>query len=219
MRRREFIAGLGSTTVTCPVSAHAQQALPVVGYLDSGVPEVSTQLLAAFRKGLSETGYVDGRNVAIELRWALNNPARRPELAAEMVERRVAVIVTSGAGSAIAARDATKTIPIVFRVANDPVGDGLVASLNRPGGNVTGVTNSGAELAAKRLGLMHALIPSEARLALLVQPNTRFAATTIKDTLAAAASIGRTVEVLTAANNREIDGAFASLAQLHAEAL
>jgi putative ABC transport system substrate-binding protein len=221
MRRRDFITLLGGAVAAWPQAARAQQraATPVIGYLDSGVPEASAHLVAAFRKGLSEAGFVEGRNVSIEYRWAHNEPARRPELAADLVRRRVAVIATGGAGSAMAAKEATATIPIVFRIGGDPVSDGLVASLNRPGGNVTGFTSIGGELGAKRLGLLHELVPGATRLALLVQPNTPFANSTIVETQAAAASIGRQIDVLTASTNGEIDTAFAALKQLRADAL
>jgi putative tryptophan/tyrosine transport system substrate-binding protein len=193
--------------------------MPVIGYLDSGAPEASAHLVAAFRQGLSEAGYVDGRGVAIEFRWSYYDPARRRELAADLVRRRVAVIVANGSGSALAAMRQTTTIPIVFRIGSDPVSDGLVASLNRPGGNVTGVTNIGGELGSKRFGLLRELIPEASRFAVLVQPNTSFANSTIMETQAAAATIGRKIEVLTASTGREIEAAFASLGQMRVDAL
>ena len=202
-------------------SRRAQQpAMPVVGYLYAGSPEASANLVAAFRKGLSETGYVEGRNVAIEYRWAHNELDRLPELAADLVRRRVAVIATPGSTpAALAAKAATTTIPIVFSTGGDPVQVGLVASLNRPGGNVTGITNMNAELGAKRLGLLHELLPGAARFAVLVNPNSPNAESMITDVQAAASAIGRQIEVLTASTNREIDAAFASLVQKRADAL
>jgi putative ABC transport system substrate-binding protein len=193
--------------------------MPVVGYLDAGAPEASANHVAALRKGLSEAGYAEGRNVTIEYRFAHNDPDQRRELVADIVRRRVAVIVVNGTGSAMIVKAATTTIPIVFRGGSDPVSDGLVASLNRPGGHVTGITSIGGELGAKRLGLLHELLPQATRFALLVNPNTTFANATIMDTQAAAAAIGRPIEVLNARNNQEIDAAFASLAKMRADAL
>ncbi len=224
IRRREFITLLlGGVAVAWPLVARAQQpAMPVIGYLDPGSPEVSTNLVAAFRQGLSEIGYIEGRNVAIEFRWAQNesnSTSRRQQLVADLIRRRVAVIVVTGTGTAQVVKAATSTIPIVFRGGSDPISDGLVASLNRPGGNVTGVTNIGGELGAKRLGLLHELLPAAARFALLVNPNTTFAKFMIADTQAAAASLGRQIEVLTATSNREIDTAFAGIAQMRTDAI
>jgi putative tryptophan/tyrosine transport system substrate-binding protein len=168
MRRRDLIKLLGGMAVS-PLAARAQQpTAPVVGYLDAGTPDTGANLVAAFRKGLGEAGYVEGRNVAIEYRFSHNEPARRQELVADLINRRVAVIMVDGTGTALVVKAATTTIPIVFRGGSDPVTDGLVASFSRPGGNVTGVTNVGGELGAKRLGLLHELIPKAAHFALLV---------------------------------------------------
>jgi putative ABC transport system substrate-binding protein len=224
MRRREFITLLGGAAaapILSPRAARAQQpAMPVVGYLYVGSPEPSANQVAAFRKGLSETGYVEGRNVAIEFRWAHNEIDRLPELAADLVRRRVAVIATPGnVAPALAAKAATTTIPIVFSGGADPIQAGLVASLNRPGGNVTGINSMGTELGAKRLGLLHELLPGAARFAVLVNPNGSAPELQIKDAQAAASAIGRPIEVLTAGTNRDIDAAFASLAQQRADAL
>jgi putative ABC transport system substrate-binding protein len=223
MKRREFMAALGgAATVPMlgPRAARAQQpVMPVVGYLYSGSPEPTAHLVTAFRKGLSETGYVEGRNVAIEFRWAHNDSSRLPELAAELVRRRVAVIATPGSVAAgLAAKAATTTIPIVFS-GGDPVQTGLVASLNRPGGNVTGINSMNSELGAKRLGLLHELIPGASRFALLVNPDNPTSESMIMDARAAAAAIGRSMEILTASTNRDIDESFASLLQQRAAAL
>jgi putative ABC transport system substrate-binding protein len=218
LRRREFIAGLGAAA--WPLATRAQQqAMPVVGLLDPTAPEASAFLAPAFRNGLNETGYVEGRNVAIEYRWAHNEVDRLPELAADLVHRRVAVIVTSGIASALAAKAATTTIPIVFSTGADPIQDGLVASLNRPGGNVTGVTSIGVELTPKRLGLLHELLPRAARFAVLVNPNDPNAASMITNVRAAASTVGRQIEVFFASTNREVETAFASLAQKQTDAL
>jgi ABC-type uncharacterized transport system substrate-binding protein len=214
MRRREVIALLGGAAAW-PLAARAQQSgIPIVGYLNGGSPEASANQVAAFRQGLSEGGYVDGRNVAIEFRWAHNENVRLPELAADLARRRVAVIaVVASTPAAFAAKAATATIPIVFFTGGDPVQLGLVASLNRPGGNVTGVTSMNAELGAKRLGLLHELLPGAAPFALLVNPKNPTSDAMITDVRAAAAAIGRQVEVLTASTHRDIDTVFASLLQ------
>jgi putative ABC transport system substrate-binding protein len=157
IRRREFIAGLGSAAAW-PVLVRAQQpAMPVIGYL---TPETEVNLAAAFRAGLSETGFVEGRNVAIEYRLALNDYSRLQDLAADLLRRRVSVIVATGGAAALAAKAVTSTIPIVFGTTGDPVQSGLVASLNRPGGNITGITSLGVEVAAKQVGLLHELLPA-----------------------------------------------------------
>src|SRR6266700_3579778 len=178
MRRREFITRLGGTAVASgclwPLAARAQQpAMPVVGFLDAGAPDPNATYVAAFRKGLSETGYVEGRNVAIEFRWADNENDRLPGLAADLVRRRVAVIsIPTSTTAALAAKAATTTIPIVVGTGADPVRSGLVASLNRPGANITGATNMAGELGPKRLGILHVLKPNATRFAALVEPNT-----------------------------------------------
>jgi putative ABC transport system substrate-binding protein len=220
-KRREFILALGGAAAW-PLAARAQQAaLPVIGFLHPGSPEGYANLVAVFRKGLSETGYVDGQNVTIEYRWAHNDNRQLPGLAADLVRRRVAVIVTPiGTASAVAAKAATTTIPIIFSSGTDPVQAGLVAALNRPGGNVTGIVSLSAELGAKRLGLLQELLPGAARFAVLVNPNNAVATETlIKDAQAAAATIGRKIEVVSAGTNRDIDTAFASLVQKRVDAL
>jgi putative ABC transport system substrate-binding protein len=220
MRRREFITLVGGAAAW-PAAGWAQQQpqLPMIGFLRPGSPEASAHLVAAFRNGLGETGYVEGRNVAIAFRWANNND-RLPDLAAELVRLRVAVIATPGStAAAAAAKSATTTIPIVFSGGGDPVQTGLVASLNRPGGNVTGVSSMSGELGAKRLGLLQELMPRAARFAVLVNPNNPLAAAFVSDVRAAASAIGRQTEVLTASTSREIDTAFLTLVERRHDAL
>ena len=220
MRRRDFITLLGGAAAW-PLAARAQQAvMPVVGFVYPGAPELSTGIVAAFRKGLNEAGFIEGRNVTVEFRFAYNDNARLPELAADLAQRRVAVIATPGSTpSALAAKAATATIPIVFGIGPDPVEIGLVASLNRPGGNITGVSSMNAELGAKRLGLLHELLPTAVRFAVLVNPNNRNAEALTRDAQATASALSRQVEVLPASNTREIDAAFVSLLQKRADAL
>src|SRR5499427_1729330 len=189
MRRREFITLFGSTAAAWPLVARAQQAaMPVIGFLHPGSAEPNADLLAAFRKGLAEAGYTEGRNVAIEFRWAHGENSRLVEMAAELVQRQVAVIVTPiGTATALAAKKATTSIPIVFSAGTDPVKAGIVASLRHPGGNVTGINYMAVELSAKRVSLLHELMPSAARIALLVNPANPVAMESItKDTEAAA---------------------------------
>ena len=220
MKRREFITLPGGAAAR-PLAARAQQpAMPVVGFVYPGAPELSTGIVAAFRKGLNETGFIEGRNVTVEFRFAYNDNARLPELAADLAQRRVAVIATPGSTpSALAAKAATTTIPIVFGIGPDPVEIGLVASLNRPGGNITGVSSMNAELGAKRLGLLHELLPTAVRFAVLVNPNNRNAEALTRDAQATASALSREVEILPASNTREIDAAFVSLLQKRADAL
>jgi putative ABC transport system substrate-binding protein len=220
--RREFITLLGGAAAAWPVVARAQQpAMPVIGFLHPGFPEANAGLLAAFRKGLTETGYAEGRNVAIDFRWAYGDYSRLAELAADLVRRQVAVIVTPiGTTTALAAKAATATIPIVFSAGTDPVKAGIVTSLSRPGGNVTGVNYMAAELGAKRLGLLHEMAPRAARIAFLVNPaNPIPAESMIKDMEAAASVAQRHIDVFTASTNREIETAFAALVQSRADAL
>jgi ABC-type uncharacterized transport system substrate-binding protein len=222
MKRREFITLLGgAATAAWPLAARAQQPpMPVIGYLNTGSSDAFASLLTAFRKGLNEVGYFEGQNVTIEYRFAHNDLDRLQELAADLVRRRVAVIVSvGGTSSTLAAKSATATIPIVFGFGGDPVQLGVVASLNRPGGNVTGVTTIGGELAAKRLGLLHELRPNAALFAVLVDANSPMTNSTIKDLRAAAVAIDRQIEVLVARTNGEIDTAFASLVEKRADAL
>ena len=221
MRRREFIAGLGGAAVVWPLAARAQQpVMPVIGYLYRGTQESNANIVVAFRKGLSETGYVEGQNIAIEYRWANTENDQLPELAADLVRRRVAVIVTPGGTNApLAVKALTTTIPIVFSATADPVESGLVASLNRPGGNVTGVSLTSYELMPKQLGILHDLLPGATRIALLINPNSPQTGARIARMRSAAASIGRQIEVASAGNNRDIDASFATFAQKKTEAL
>jgi putative tryptophan/tyrosine transport system substrate-binding protein len=221
LRRRDFITLLGGAA-TWPLAAEAQaqtQEVPVVGFLNHGSPS-SAQTVAAFRKGLSESGYVEGRNVAIEYRWAQFDNDRLPELAADLVRRRVAVIATSvSTPASLAAKAATSTIPIVFGIGTDPVEAGLVASFNRPGGNVTGVSGMNWELTAKRLSLLHELLPRAGRFAALVNPKDPNADVFTRDVKAAAIAIGREIDIVTASSNRDIDIAYSSLVSKKADAL
>jgi putative tryptophan/tyrosine transport system substrate-binding protein len=219
MKRRTFIAGLGSAAAW-PLAARGQQGERVVGYLYAGSSETSTYLVAAFHKGLSEMGYVEGRDVTIEYRWAHNDYSRLPELAADLVRHRVAVIAVPGVQLAVAAaKAATATIPIVFTMTGDPVQSGLVASLNRPGGNVTGFTNMTTELMPKQLALLHELLPAAVHFAVLVDPDDPSAQSTVKALQAAASDIGRQIEAFYARTEREIDTAFTSIVQKRADAL
>jgi putative tryptophan/tyrosine transport system substrate-binding protein len=219
--RREFITLLGGAALALPLAARAQQrAMPVVGFLNAGSPQAGANLVAGFRKGLSETGFVEGRNLAIEFRWAQNDRDRVAELAADLVRRRVAVIATPySAAGALAAKALTTTIPIVFSTAGDPVELGLVSSLNRPDANLTGFTNMSHELVPKELGLLHELLPRAARFGVLVTRTFTYVDRLTKDAQSAAAAIGRPVEILFAGTDREIDAAFADLVQKRVDAL
>jgi putative ABC transport system substrate-binding protein len=221
IKRREFITLLGGASAGWPVAAQTQQpTLPAVAYLSVNPPELTGTTIAGLRKGLSEAGFVDGRNVALEFRSADNQVGKLPELVADLVRRRVAVIVAAGgAASAQAAKAATASIPIVFSQGDDPVATGLVASFNRPGGNVTGVYFLSSELGPKRLGLLKELVPGAARYALLVNPDNPSTASIVAELRAAAAGIARQIEVFTAGSIRGIDTAFADLVRSRAEAL
>jgi putative ABC transport system substrate-binding protein len=219
MRRRAFIAGLGSAAAW-PLTSRAQQAMPVVGFLSSNTPELDALLVTAFRRGLSETGYAEGRNVAIEYHWALGQYDRPPERAAALVRRQVAVIFAPGnIAGVVAAKAATATIPIVFSIGANPVATGLVASLNRPGGNLTGVTVLGAELEPKRLEILHVLVPTADVIGVLINPSDPTVEIISKDLQAAARVLGRQIHILHASNEREIEAAFATLLELRAGAL
>ena len=211
MRRRDLITLLGGMAVAWPLTARAQQtALPIVGFLHSASPEPNVKLVAAFRKGLGDAGLVEGQNMAIEFRWAAGENARLPELAADLVRRKVAVIATpASTPAALAARAATTTIPIAFAIGADPVALGLVASFNQPGANVTGVSFQTVELTAKRLGLLRELAPQATRFVALVNPNTAFSDAIVKDLQASVPTLGLPLEILHASTIGEIDAAFA----------
>jgi ABC-type uncharacterized transport system substrate-binding protein len=219
IRRRQFITLLGGTAAAWPLMARAQQpAMPVIGFLNSASPDTFADLLRAFRQGLKESGYVEGENVTIIYRWAENQVDRLPVLAAELVRRQVAVIVANGP-AVFAAKAETTTIPIVFLVPEDPVKLGLVASLARPGGNLTGINFFLGELTAKRLELLRELVPGAARVAVLVNPANIAIETTLRDMQSAARAIGLQIQVLNASTSREIEGAFAALARDRPDAL
>jgi putative ABC transport system substrate-binding protein len=220
MRRREFITLLGGAAAAWPLAARAQQpAIPVVGFLNSASLADRTHLLAAFREGLKETGFVEGRNVAIEHRWAEYQYDRLPELAADLVRRQVAVMFAGSLPAVLAAKAATTTIPIVFTTGGDPVKDGLVASLSRPGGNVTGVTLFFGELVAKRLELLRELVPGAVVIAALLNPNNPNAAARSRDVHAAARAIGQQIHVFSANSEDEIESSFSILVKRGARAL
>jgi len=220
MRRREFILALGSAA-TWPVAARAQQpALPVVGFLNADSPQGYERELSAFVTGLGEGGYVDGRNVAIEYRWAENRLDRLPAMAADLVRRQVTVIAATSTPAALAAKAATTTIPIVFETDGDPVRLGLVASLNRPEGNVTGVTQLNWEVMPKRLELLHELLPAAGVMAVLVNPtDSANAEIQSRDVLAAAHTLGIKLDILHASTERDFDSVFADLIRLRAGGL
>jgi putative tryptophan/tyrosine transport system substrate-binding protein len=221
MRRREFISLLGGTAAAWPLKARAQQpAMPVIGYLHSGSAGARRGQVVAFQQGLNELGFVEGRNVTIEYSWADDQYDRLPELAADLIHRRVTIIVApAGTPTTRAAKALTTTIPIVFSTSVDPVQSGLVASLNRPEGNVTGITDMAVDLGGKQLGLLHELLPAAGPFAVLVNPKSPLAEVTITGVQAAAPVIGKQIEVLSASTNLEIDAAFARLTQKPAGAL
>jgi putative ABC transport system substrate-binding protein len=219
MRRREVVAILGGAAVAWSLAVHAQQkAMPVVGFLNPASPGPSAPFTAAFRQGLSDAGYVEGQNLTIEFRFAEGHYDRLPALAADLVGRNVDVIATVGEASFVA-KSATSTIPIVFMGAGDPVGDGLVASLARPGGNLTGFSNLFLELHPKRLDLLSELVPQAKVIALLMNPNNPGAERNIRYLQEAGRAKGVELQVLKAGTESEIDAAFASLVELHAGAL
>jgi putative ABC transport system substrate-binding protein len=222
MRRREFITLLGGAAATWPLTARAQQPgkLPVIGYLGPESPAVFASRVRAFRQGLGETGYAEGRNVAIEFRWAEGQHNRLPALAADLVGRQVAVIVApGGAPGALAAKSATTTIPIVFEMGADPIAIGLVGNLNRPGGNLTGVSSLNVQVTPKRLEILHEAVPTAAEVAVLVNPTSPTADSQLRNLQAAARALGLQLHVLHASAERDFDAVFATLLQLRAGGL
>jgi putative ABC transport system substrate-binding protein len=220
IRRRELIVALGSAATAWSSSARAQQAMPVIGFLNSASPNGYVPMVNAFRQGLTEAGYIEGRNVTIEYRWAENKPDRLPAMMADLVQRRVAVIAATTAPAALAAKAATTAIPIVFETGADPVQLGLVASLNRPGGNVTGVTFLAQEVVPKLLELLRELLPTARVIALVVNPrDPAIAEANTSKALAAAHTLGLGLHILNASNERDFEGVFAKLAELRAGGL
>jgi ABC-type uncharacterized transport system substrate-binding protein len=219
MRRREFISLL-SGAATWPLAARAQQsAIPTIGFLRSTLAVSSTDLLVALRKGLKETGYVESQNITIEYRWAENRHERLSALAADLVRQRCVVIIAGGVDAASAAKAATATTPIIFATGDDPVRSGLVGSLNRPGGNITGVTNLIVEVAPKRLGLLREVVPKAAVIGMLINPASRSFERQERETQAAARALGQQLYLFKVSSERDIDSAFATLAQYQIGAL
>jgi ABC-type uncharacterized transport system substrate-binding protein len=221
IRRREFIFTLGGAAAAWPLAAHAQQpAMPVIGFLNADSPQRYGQPLSAFLKGLGETGYVDGRNVAIEYRWAEGRYDRLPAMATDLVHRQVTVIAATSTAAALAAKAATTTIPIVFEMGSDPVRLGLINSLNRPDGNITGVTQLNWEVIPKRLELLHELLPTARVMALLVNPtDSVYAEMQSRAVLAAAHTLGLELHVLNASTEDDFDSVFANVGHLRAGGL
>ena len=221
MRRRDFFKVIGALATAWPLAARAQQAtMPVIGFLCATTAEGYAAPLAAFRRGLAEAGFIEGRNVAIEYRWAEDQNDRLPALAADLVRNQVTVIVAAGTPATLAAKAATSTIPIVFYIGVDPIEAGLVTSLARPGGNITGVTNLNADLVPKRLQLVHELAPTATVIALLVNPTSpTLAETSMKEARVAAQTLGLQLHVLHASTERDLDEAFRTSVQLRAGAL
>jgi putative tryptophan/tyrosine transport system substrate-binding protein len=218
MRRREFISLFGGAAAAWPFAARAQQ--PVIGFLHSASLESNANFVEAFRKGLTESGFADGRNVTIEFRWANGQLDQLPELAADLVRRNVALIATPGSSpAALAAKAATTTIPIIFAIGADPVSLGLVASLNRPGGNITGISFESTAIGAKALGMFRELVPRAERFAVIVNPDAAFTAAVIENMRAGAETLGLQVDVLQARTESEVEAAFAAAAQRRGTAL
>jgi ABC-type uncharacterized transport system substrate-binding protein len=219
-RRREFITLLGGAAVAWPLVVRAQQAMRVVGWLNSETPDGYGPMVAAFRRGLSEMGFVEGHSVAIEYRWAEGHNDRLPALAADLINRQVAVLAAAGTPATFAAKAATTTIPIVFSTAADPVAEGLVPSLSRPGGNATGVTNLGTELMQKQIEKLHEMVPTAAVMAALINPtDPPLAEPATKDVQAAGRTLGLQIHILHASTQGEIDAAFATLVKMGARGL
>ena len=220
MRRRDVIKLLAGSAAAWPLATRAQQpATLVVGFMNGSSPEAFAPTVTAFRQGLNETGYVEGQNVKIEYRWAEGRYDRLPGIAADLVRRQMVVIAATGTPAALAAKAATAVIPVIFETAGDPVALGFVASLNRPGGNVTGVTQLSSELVSKRLRLLHDLIPAATNIGLLVNPTDPRAETQTRDVQEAAHALGLRIHVLNASSEAEIDTAFSDLVKLRAGAL
>jgi putative tryptophan/tyrosine transport system substrate-binding protein len=219
MKRREFVAGLGGTAVAWPLIAHAQQAMPVIGLLGSASSHDYGPMIAAFRKSLGETGYVEAQNVTIEYLWADNQYERLPALAAELVRRQVKVLVAATTPAALAAKGATKTIPIVFAIGGDPVRTGLVDSLSRSGNNLTGAAHISADTAPKRLDLLHELMPAQKVVGLLLNPTNPLTKSVATAVQAAAGSLGLELQIVHARTDEELDASFASLPGIHVGAL
>src|SRR5262245_30168254 len=219
--RRELLVAVGGAAAAWPLAARAQQsAMPVIGFLNTGSADGFQPMTAAFRQGLQESGYVDGQNVTIEYRWAEGRADRLPEMAADLVHRKVTVIAATSAPAALAAKAATTTIPIVFETAGDPVRLGLIGSLNRPGGNVTGVANLNAEVTPKRLELLHELVPTATVIPLLVNPtNTALTEIVLRASQGAAQTLGLKLHVLNASSERDFNGVFEQVVQLRAGGL
>jgi ABC-type uncharacterized transport system substrate-binding protein len=220
MRRREFITMLGGAAI-CPIAARAQQpAMPVIGFLDSQSPGTYAETtLHGYRRGLKEAGYVEGENVTVDYRWAENQIDRLPELAGALVQRQVAVIITAAPPAALAAKAATSKIPIVFGVGGDPIELGLVASFNRPGGNLTGINFLSRELGAKRLALLREIVPSAIRVTVLVDPTFPLTTALLQDVVTAAPTIGLQIQVLNVTTSSDINAAFATFARERPDAL
>jgi putative ABC transport system substrate-binding protein len=220
MRRRDFIKVIAASAAAWPIAAHAQQtALPVVAFVRDGSPDANARYVAAFRKGLNESGYVEGQNVTVEYHWLEGQYDRLSALLADLVRRQVAVIATLGNLTSVAAKAATAVIPIVFAVGDDPVKLGLVASLARPGGNATGTNFLVQETVAKRLRLLHELVPKAIRVAVLVNPSNSATDSTLRGTKEAAATLGLQIQIFNASSIGEIDAAFATLARERFDAL
>jgi putative tryptophan/tyrosine transport system substrate-binding protein len=220
MKRRDFITIIGASAVTWPLAVWAQQAMPVIGFLNAASPGPLRQQIAAFHEGLKESGYVEGQNVAVEYRWAEGQYDRLPALAADLARRQVSVIASGGGAPAVfAVKAATTTIPIVFTAGADPVGLGLVASLNRPGANITGVYHFATGLEAKRLGLLHEMVPKAATIAVLVNPNYSEAESQLREVQEAAARLGVQLVVMRANAVSDFDAAFSTVVQHQSGAL
>ncbi len=219
MHRRKFITLLGAAAAAWPPIALAQQRMPVIGFLNSASPDGYAPMVAAFRQGLRDVGYVEGQNVAIEYRWAEDQYDRLPALAADLVRQQVTVIAATSTPAALAAKPTTTTIPIVFEMGGDPIQTGLVESLSRPGGNITGTAHLNVELAPKRLELLHELVPTTNIAALLVNPTNPNAETVSKEVQAAAPTLGLQLQVIQASTDRDFDTVFTTLLKLRAGAL